>query len=253
MATKKEIAYNILNLVSGGHSENTPMINVRQIEFIVDYYRGLLIRRAVERGDRLEEFEQTLDRTYFEVISKVEAGRFAGPFNTAPILRTELQIPTPIRLKEFPGLTYVGDVDWSRNYDLVNPHELKWQTGFNRFTNKSPRSTYLNDYIWIINPPDLYPYSQGDQLTIDDPSVATSNPYVKEGPGYLFGVRGIFEDPEEVAEFNETDLVDYPCPADMIQQITQSILNGEIRVLSGRPNDVVIDQLPVNRERSIEV
>ena len=42
----------------------------------------------------------------------------------------------------------------------------------------------------------------------------------------------------------DPDSTPYPIPLDLLQQITQSLLNGEIKLLATTPNDEVLDTLP---------
>ena len=61
-------------------------------------------------------------------------------------------------------------------------------------------------------------------------------------------VRGVFEDPSEVAKFdcNGSDCYSddslYPIPADMLQTITQGLQQGELSVLSGTMSDQLLDR-----------
>lgn len=42
----------------------------------------------------------------------------------------------------------------------------------------------------------------------------------------------------------DADATPYPIPLDLLQQITQSLVNGELRLLAGSQNDEVLDSLP---------
>ena len=64
----------------------------------------------------------------------------------------------------------------------------------------------------------------------------------------LINVRGVFEDPEEVAKFdcNGTDCYDenmpFPMPADMVQAITTALLSGEMMMMANTPGDTTLDR-----------
>jgi hypothetical protein len=45
----------------------------------------------------------------------------------------------------------------------------------------------------------------------------------------------------------DDDTTPYPIPLDLLQQITQSLLNGEMQLLARSPNDEVLDQLPTGQ------
>ena len=70
--------------------------------------------------------------------------------------------------------------------------------------------------------------------------------YNANGLGFI-NVRGVFEDPKDVALFDcddsdcYSDDMDYPLPADMLQMITQGILSTELVMLSGSMNDTTND------------
>ena len=65
----------------------------------------------------------------------------------------------------------------------------------------------------------------------------------------LINVRGVFEDPEEVAKFDcdGTDCYDdnspFPMPADMIQAITTALLSGEMMMVTTTVNDTTLDRM----------
>ena len=56
-------------------------------------------------------------------------------------------------------------------------------------------------------------------------------------------VRGVFEDPREVHNFNTCEgncydpQSDYPLPADMLSAINMGLLQGELQLLSSTPTD----------------
>ena len=78
----------------------------------------------------------------------------------------------------------------------------------------------IEDYLYLANPHDI---------------------------GFV-NVRGVFEDPEKVAEFTcdgnqcYDDTMDYPIPGDMLQTITQGIMQGELGLMSGTINDQMLDR-----------
>jgi len=74
--------------------------------------------------------------------------------------------------------------------------------------------------------------------------------YIYEADGLQFiNVRGVFEDPEDVAKFDcdgsdcYDDDMDFPIPMDMIQTITQGIMSGELMLLASSKNDTTNDTM----------
>ena len=74
--------------------------------------------------------------------------------------------------------------------------------------------------------------------------------YNAEGLEYI-NVRGVFEDPEVVSNFGDCDGqncyddsdTDYPIPMDMLSQINQGILSGELALLSSTKSDTTNDRM----------
>ena len=74
--------------------------------------------------------------------------------------------------------------------------------------------------------------------------------YNAEGLEYI-NVRGVFEDPEVVSRFGDCDgqqcyddsATDYPIPMDMLSQINQGILSGELALLSSTKSDTTNDRM----------
>ena len=68
--------------------------------------------------------------------------------------------------------------------------------------------------------------------------------------GYV-NVRGVFEDPQDVSNFNECEAggcyddskTDFPISMDMLSLINQGILAGELRLLSGSFSDTENDRM----------
>ena len=64
----------------------------------------------------------------------------------------------------------------------------------------------------------------------------------------FLNVRGVFEDPEEVAKFDcdGTDCYDdnmpFPMPADMVQAITTALLSGEMVMMANGTTDTTLDR-----------
>ena len=208
--TLDQAAYNVLNTLSGGRSENNEYASLEQIKFNIRYYRALLVRRDVERGGRTLEFEQDLGTLPVEVVTI--RGENVSVVN---------DFPKAIRLKDEIGLTWIGDEYGEKAFPIISYREATWQQ-YNRFTSLSPRA-----------------YLQGGDL------------YVTNHDGEDITVRGIFEDPSEAHDFSiemgnvgdwwEDGINEFPCPLDLLQQITQSLINGEVKMLKLTESDDTLD------------
>ena len=74
--------------------------------------------------------------------------------------------------------------------------------------------------------------------------------YNADGLEYI-NIRGIFEDPENVAKFGDCagkgcyndSKSDFPMSMDMIQLINNGIINGELKLLTGTISDTENDRM----------
>lgn len=213
-ASLNQIASNIRNLLRGGRSSNDDLLSLEQIKFQIKYYRSLLIRRDQERNmNRSSSFEQDLGHVAVSTIDSAEDDSISSG---RTIVRTDDKIPAPIRLKNKEAITYiVSDDKVGTPIPLIDAHRTPWQE-HNKYTQDKCFAFYRGGYLYIYN-----------NVTLD-----------------TVYIRGIFEDPEEVYNFtreNGLDLYDdnspFPISNDMLQNITQSILSGEGKIVLGTPND----------------
>lgn len=218
-ASLNEIANNIRNLLRGGRSSNDDLMSLDQIKYQIKYYRSLLIRRDMQRNlDRSNSFEQDLGHIELENVDSAESPNF---FSGNIISKSKKQIPTPIRLKNSEALTYIAiDDKFGTQIPVLDGVRTSWQQ-YNKYTSDTSFAVYRDGYLYIYN------------------NISVSRAYV----------RGIFEDPEQVFEFtdeNGLNLYDenspFPISQDMLQQITQSLINGEGNFLLKTPNDNELDR-----------
>lgn len=224
MASLNEIAYNIHNLMRGGRSTNNEFYTLEEIKFAVKYYRALLIRRDLERNPvRTTPFEQDIGVLDLEKIDENDT------YSDTPqyILRTTVDIPAPLRLKGREGITFVGSPSALDNYPSINKNRRRL-VRHSRVTNTTPRSFYDNKRIYIVGDPNLERVNR--YIRQEDETLDVNVEHIEK-----IRVRGVFVDPEEVIEFvngsyDHND--EFPLPEDMIQRITQSIINGEMNAMT---------------------
>ena len=93
--TLNEIAYNILNLVRGGRSNNNDHISISQIKFNIKYYRAMLIRRDFTRNGMItRHLEQDLGCLELE---KVDASKCCDLPVECAVYKTVRKIHKTIR------------------------------------------------------------------------------------------------------------------------------------------------------------
>tara|TARA_R100001594_G_scaffold102334_1_gene137047 strand:+ start:3524 stop:4234 length:711 start_codon:yes stop_codon:yes gene_type:complete len=218
--TLNEIAYNLLNQIRGGRSHNDEHISLDQIKFNIKHYRAMFIRRDFTRnGFTSRHIEQDLG--CLELI-KVDPSKCCELPSSCSVYRTTETIPRTIRFNFEEALTHVGDITGTGTIPLINANMVKWLPQ-DKYTNKNYKAYMIEDYLYIYN---------------------------ADGLKYI-NVRGIFENPSEVFKFKDCDgtdcyddnITDYPIPMDMIQQINQGILAGELGLLAGTMSDTENDRM----------
>tara|TARA_E500000318_G_scaffold9209_3_gene8536 strand:+ start:68 stop:751 length:684 start_codon:yes stop_codon:yes gene_type:complete len=216
--TLNEIAYNILNLVRGGRSSNNDYISTDQIKFNIKYYRAMLIRRDFARNGMItRHLEQDLG--CLELI-KVDASKCCNLPTECAVYRTVRKIPKTVRFNFKDAVTYVGDISGTGTIPIVESNTVQWLP-YDKYTKNKMKAYMIEDYLYIYN---------ADGLK-------------------FINVRGIFEDPEDVALFDcdgsdcYDDNSDFPIPMDMLQIITNGLMSGELMMLSSTVNDTTNDTL----------
>jgi len=216
--TLNEIAYNILNLVRGGRSSNNDHISLSQIKFNVKYYRAMLIRRDFTRnGIITRHLEQDLGCLELQ---KVDASKCCNLPVDCAVYRTKKKIPRTVRFSFKDAITHVGDVTGLSTIPMVEPHMVEFLP-YDKYTKSQKKAYMIEDYLYVYN---------ADGLK-------------------FVNVRGVFEDPEEVALFDcdgsdcYDDDSEFPIPMDMVQIITSGLMSGELMLLSSSVNDTTNDTM----------
>ena len=201
MSTLAQITYNIASAVDKQNDD----VFIKRLEFMVQYYRSLLIKRDVDSGRKIpQQFIQSLG--CLETI-EVDASECCSIEVGFTVRRTKEKIPNTLRLKSGNYFNYVGTIDGMKPFDQASDGEIPYYR-YSKYVSKKPFYVYKNEYIYIFN-------SKAEAINI----------------------KGIFENPEDVAAFNDCGGADcfdsnsnYPVSSDLVQQITQSIMSTELRV-----------------------
>lgn len=217
--TLDEIAYNLLNSFRGGRSSNDDNISISQIKFNIKHYRAVFIRRDFARNGLVtRHLEQDLRCVQLE---RVDLSKCCNINIDCPAWRSIKKLPRTVRFNFEEAITYVGDITGLGRIQLIKPYEVAYISA-DKFTGNNMKAYMIEDYLYILN---------------------------NKGADYV-NVRGIFEDPEKVGLFSDcsgalcyTDDMPFPMPMDMVQAITQGMMNGELRLLAGTFTDTVSDKL----------
>lgn len=215
--TLDEIAYNLLNSFRGGRSSQDETISIDQIKFNIKHYRAVFIRRDYARNGLVtRHLEQDLRCVALE---KVDLSKCCGITLNCPAYRSVNRIPRTVRFNFEEAITYVGDITGLKRFQIIKPYEVNYLSA-DKYTGKNVKAYMIEDYLYIIN------------LNAD-----------------FVNVRGIFEDPEEASKFTDcngtpcyADDSPFPMPMDMVQAITQGMINGELRLLAGTFSDTSADR-----------
>jgi len=218
--TLDEIAYNLLNLVRGGLSNQDESISTEQIKFNIKHYRAMFIRRDFAKNNLISRHsEQDLGCVKLE---RVNASKCCNLPVTYSVFRSAEPIPKTIRMNFKDSLTYIGDVTGTKTIPLIDSHTIQFLP-YDKYTKGMYKAYMIADYLYIYN-------ADG---------IDTVN------------VRGIFEDPDEVSKYascengncydSSTD--PFPISMDMINLINQGITSGELNLLTGTFSDTANDRM----------
>jgi len=216
--TLKEITYNILNLYRGGRSSNNDHISLRQVEFNVMFYRAMLIRRDYERNQLISRHVEQ-DLKCVELI-RTDASRCCGLPIGCEVSMSKLKIPRTIRFNRREGLTHIADVTGIHTIPLIDPIAVQ-TLPFDRFTKNTRKAYMIEDHLYIYNPDGM------DTVNI----------------------RGVFEDPTDLAAFNcgtgncYDENMDFPLPADLVEALTTGLVKGTFQLLPMTVSDTTNDTM----------
>ena len=211
--TLDEIAYNLLNILRGGRSSNDEHISLAQIKFNIKHYRAMFIRRDYAKHSVVSK---TLEQDLGCIpLVRVDASKCCSLDSGCPVYRTNVKLPKPIRFNLQDAFTFIGKPNGTSHISVVEPYMLDYIM-YDKYTSKVPRYYMIDEYIYIYSPEGL------------------SN----------INIRGVFEDPEEVHNFDTCNggrcydpKSQYPLPADMLSAINMGLLQGELQLLSSSPTD----------------
>lgn len=216
--TLDEIAYNILNLLRKGRSSNDELISIDQLKFNIQHYRAMLIRRDYARNAYVSNhIEQDLGCLK---LIQVDASKCCNLPTDCKVYRTEMKPPKTVRFNFRDAFTFIGKPNGTGTIPRVEPHEVEYLM-YDKYTSLHTKYYVIDDYIYVYNPNGLE----------------------------AINVRGVFEDPEQVAEFATCDndfcyddQTPYPMPMDMVSFITSSLAAGELQLLTAGINDTTNDR-----------
>jgi len=218
--TKREIIYNILNILSSGRRSDDASISYRQVSFIFDYKRSTYIRRDQEKNwFDMDTIYQDLGVLAMEEVDSAECCCFESG---CTIYRTVKEIPDVLRFNLRYGIK-INAINKTKRFELVLPERFEF-TGYTKFGRLTIPVYFLNNRI----------YTQ--DLAALNIRAVLSRP--DDAKGFICGDSECFNDDMQ-----------YPLPADMITLITNDILGTEMKTLLSLGQD--LENNATDREQRI--
>lgn len=209
MSSRKEIIYNIKNIIASGRISDDQSVSYRQIGFIFDYKRAQYLRQDQKKNwFDMDTIYQDLGILEMEQVDSSECDCFP---TGCTIYRTKKLIPEMIRFSLKYGVK-VNAINRTKRFELVLPERFEF-TGYTKFGRLTIPIYFLNNRFYTKD-------------------LAAMN------------VRAVLASPDDAKGFdcNGTecfnDDMEYPLPADMITLITADILNTELKVLLSLAQDL---------------
>lgn len=119
------------------------------------------------------------------------------------VLRTDRKVPKPLRTKDSDSFYFVGTIDKLVSFDETKFDMMNY-TSSNRYTSKTTKYIYLNEYIYVINPP------------------STTFKWL--------GVISVWADPRQLNDFTDcdtacfTDDSEFPMPLDWLPDMIKNLI-----------------------------
>lgn len=207
--TLDTIVTDLLKIVRGSKVSESETISRRQLENWVHQYRALLLARELEKN-----YHPNPD--YIQTLENVTVELYTD--NDRDLYRTVDPIPKVIDINYDNSFMYVGDENGNEIH-FVPQHREIWQD-HRRYVSETPTAYLKNNKIYINN-----------------------------WDGSNIFIRGIFENPMEVARSNyrDTDMEvgdwnsAYPVPNNMVPVMKEMILKQELNITVKAPSDNVND------------
>lgn len=205
MATKSQIVYNWLNLLTSGRISDDIRPSYSQLSFIADYKRAQYIKQDQNKNyfDN-DQFYQDLGCIKMIPVDKAECCDIELDCN---ILRTEVPIPKLIRLNNRLPIK-ISAVERQTRFTIILPERVPF-LGHTKFSQLGVKIYWLNNYLYIPESLDIR----------------------------AINVRGIIENPNDAKTFIcdgdacYTDSSDYPLTTDMLDLITKDVMGNELKFL----------------------
>jgi hypothetical protein len=147
MATQREIIYTIKNILRAGLISDDDRITDRQVAFIIDNARAVLLRQQYNKGQNLSDNNiQTV--TCMEV-EQADTSFMSDFPSGCVVYRTVREIPKPIESKGKDLITGISGSNFGAITFEYVPYARIPYASFTRF--KRPIATLFNSHLYFLN------------------------------------------------------------------------------------------------------
>lgn len=226
--TLRTITNDLLKIVRASNISSSESISLRQLEDWVHQYRGILLKRDLDKGKKPNpDYIQEINHLRLEPVEKVGDNIISDRNESRTYnYRTILEVPKTIDLNFTSGFTYIG-TSLGNEIQLVPEGRVEWQQ-YKKYTLNDRLCFLRNGHIYLKN----------------------------NAPLEFITVRGIFEIPSEVGRF-VNPITDqpyfnldskYPIPVNLIPALKDMIVQKELKIEATAPTDVRNDDMnnPIN-------
>lgn len=200
MATQREIIYTVKTILRGGVITDDDKLSDRQIAFLIDNARAVLLRQQYDKGQLMSE--NNIQHLQCVPLTSADTA-FDTEFPTyCRVYRTTSRIPKPIEAKGKDLIMSITSSEFGGfNYEVV-PYARVAYMQYTRFPR--PVALLYNGYVYLVNAP-----------------------YTEQ-----ISISGIFENPNDLAAFDNCTTggscfdwdTTYPLSSHLIDPLTKMVI-----------------------------
>jgi hypothetical protein len=204
--TERTIIEDIILKAEGGRVSDDHLLDYDQVRFWVNSWRARFIKEFVEKRLLISNFfVQDLGCIELVCVDKADCCGSFLVYESYKKLKTPL--PAMVDMGGYIPITFVGLIDKVTKIPVLDPYYVQYAK-YAKYTGKKRRSFLIDNQLYFDLPPN-------DNLSV-------------------VNVRAVLFDPKDVNVFSDCggcydDMNDpYPIAADMIQRISQSIMEVDL-------------------------
>ncbi len=150
MSTFAEVIYTVKNIPRMGNGDSrSNSYTDRQLAFIINYYRALLIKQYKDKGRSISgNYVQTLGKVEVQKASKHECCDIDTDIGDC-IYRIVNPLPRAVDTNTWNLITYVGTVDGLNSWQRTTFNKVQFDK-YAKYTGKRIKWYELNNYIYIV-------------------------------------------------------------------------------------------------------